>query len=312
MNTKYNLYTASINEIAAIDLFIAASGYEHRASYLPQNLEKIETREKIVLPFKSHSIDNVRLKNDKIFKELGFRFETPIDYEWYNIHVIFDKYFASISDKKEINVVIDYSSMMRLWYATIIKYFFSNCNFKGKVNLFFCYSKAKYVAPNDKEIDYTVNFDPLPGFNKLSIPNKPTVLIIGLGYEKSRAIGLVEYFDAQEVFLFYSDNSDYHEKIKEANKKLLDIYNQNIFIYPLDDLLTTKTILTNLCTSLLNDYRIVIAPCGPKPFTLLSFILALENSNIDTWRISGNANPNKPKCIPSGNLVTLKLEFEYD
>jgi hypothetical protein len=49
----------------------------------------------------------------------------------------------------------------------------------------------------------------IEGFSFFSVPNKPSALIIGLGYEKNKAFGLTEYFDA-ETFLFY--NSDAADK----------------------------------------------------------------------------------------------------
>jgi hypothetical protein len=309
MKTKYAISNVGIGEIKNLDLLIVASGYEHRASYLAQKLPCVDIKNKVVFSFKDHSENPVRKNNDIIFSDLGFVSEHFSGNNWENIQKILIQFFNDICDKGEVNILVDYSSMTRLWYATILKYITSYCNYKGIINLYFAYTKAEYSRPSDSEINFTVNFDPLPGYNKLSIPDKPTALIIGLGYEKARATGLIEYFDAQEVFLFYADNPLYHDKIKEANGKLLENYSNNIFIFPLNDIVTTKTILENLCNRLSSDYRIVITPCGPKPFTLVSFLLAIENQNIDTWRVSGSAIPNQPECYPSGDFIVTRLEI---
>lgn len=307
MKTKYLISNIKIDEILNLDLIIVASGYEHRASYLAQKLSHLDIKDKIVFAFKDHSENQVRKNNDKIFNDLGFISEHFSGNNWENIQNILTQFFDNLCDKEEVNILVDYSSMTRLWYATILKYVTTYCNYRGIINLYFSYTKAKYSPPSDSEINFTVNFDPLPGYNKLSIPDKPTALIIGLGYEKARATGLIDYFDAQEVFLFYSDNPLYHDKIKEANGKLLETYSNNVFVFPLNDIVTTKTILENLCNRLSSDFRIVITPCGPKPFTLISFLLAIENQSIDTWRVSGSSKPDHPECYPSGDFVVTNL-----
>jgi hypothetical protein len=56
---------------------------------------------------------------------------------------------------------------------------------------------------------------------------------------------------------------------------------------------------------------VIIAPCGPKPFTLFSFILASQIPNIDVWRISAGDDENqviKPKA--AGELIIVDLIFE--
>jgi len=309
MKNNYILTNIELKEIKNLDLVIAASGYEHRAPFLAQSIIDLNVKNKVVFGFKDHSDNPVRKINDNIFNDLGFITEHFMGNNWEGIQTFLILFFNNLRENEEISILVDYSSMTRLWYATILKYITAYCDYKGILNLYFSYTKAKYSPPSETEVNFTVNFDPLPGYNKLSIPDKPTALIIGLGYEKSRATGLIEYFDAQEVFLFYSDNVLYHEKIKEANKKLLETYSDSIFVFPLNDIASTKTILENLCNRLSSDFRVVITPCGPKPFTLITFLLAIENLNIDTWRVSGSANPNQPECYPTGDFIVTKLRI---
>jgi hypothetical protein len=45
---------------------------------------------------------------------------------------------------------------------------------------------------------------PIPGIYRVSASYKPTALILGLGYEKETAVGIMEYLDPQMTYAFYS------------------------------------------------------------------------------------------------------------
>lgn len=64
--------------------------------------------------------------------------------------------------------------------------------------------------------------------------------------------------------------------------------------------------LTLFCDDLLRNYRVILAPCGPKPFTLLSLITAIKLPDIDVWRISsGKAAPTIDK-VADGEVFFLR------
>ena len=167
----------------------------------------------------------------------------------------------------KVNIYIDYSSMTRNWYSFLL-FSFSNILYRDKVFVYLAYSHANYI-PNDNETALNRIVTPLYGFCDLGVPSKPTALIIGLGNEPDRAYGLKEYFDAVP-YLFYSDqsyNENYSKEVEQQNSAIFQEVNaNNIFGYPIHDLVFTNYILQNLCLTLVEKYRVVIAPCGPKPF----------------------------------------------
>jgi hypothetical protein len=132
-----------------------------------------------------------------------------------------------------------------------------------------------------------------------------------LGYEKKRVFGLREFFYAEDLYLFYTDNNLYTKTVLDKNKEVLDeTPNDHRFPYHISDLIYTKMLLQDLCETLSKKYRIVIAPCGPKPFTLLCFIVASMNNNIDVWRISASDDDTSVSDRePDGNILTLKMSY---
>jgi len=290
--------------VPCFDIVICSSGYETRASFLADKLKDKKIDNKFVLSFKDNKDVSSRKKNDQIFENLNYTFiEKDKDENTFlkDILLLINDY----PKDRHINILVDYSSMSRTWFASFINAFqYSNSN----TSFYFSYSVAKFKNPNPN-ISPSIKFDPIPGFNNLSIPDKPTALIIGLGYEKGRASGLIEYFDAQEVFLFHTDNEDYQNEITKANKQIIkQVKSDNIIPYPLKDIEYTYTILSNICTELSDRYRIIIAPCGPKPFSIISYVIGLQLGYVDIWRISGENDPIKGNRLPSGEMIIFQLD----
>jgi hypothetical protein len=67
--------------------------------------------------------------------------------------------------------------------------------------------------------------------------------------------------------------------------------------------------LSSLIEDLSRNYRVIIAPCGPKPFTLVSLCLALMFENIDVWRISSGKQSVPIDKEAEGDVVAYKISF---
>jgi hypothetical protein len=308
-NIKTEQVDSNILQSVDFDLVLAASGYESRSTFLFTK-SKLKSSNKFVINFESYKNDSIRIYNDNIFEKLGFKSWNECGDKFDSILNKLDLILKAIS-KKQIKVLIDYSCMTRVWYAEILRYFSYIENF-AKIELYFSYSVSKFVdPPQNSPINKFVA--PINGFYSISVPMKPTALIIGLGYVSSRAFGLAEYFDVKP-FLFINDhnfNLDFHNEVISQNNDLIkSVSEENIFYYPLNNLSYTETLLNHLCTDLLNDYRVILAPCGPKPFTLLSLITSLRLNNVDVWRISAGENETPIDKQANGTLLVLKCMIE--
>lgn len=293
-----------------IDIFIAASGFETRATFQSIKLHS-NAKQKFVFGFKNEIQDRIRMKNDTFFKKHGFAScvingdESTIT----QFHDILNE-IENISNE-EIIVYIDYSCMTKNWYSYLL-YGFFNLDNKKNIKLYFGYSHATFEKSKDS-VSLNRIVSPLYGFCDFSVPSKPTALIIGLGNEINRVYGLKEYFDAVP-YLFYSDssyNEKYCEEIETLNNDILEKTKADqIFKFPIYDLIYTNFLLENLCLSLTRDFRVIIAPCGPKPFALLSMINSLKNDlDIEVWRISPGTKINKVDRKPTGLISVLELSF---
>ena len=282
----------TFDELDNIDLFIASSGYEMRSSTLADKVSKkmIHTT-KVCLSFINYKDNKNRKHNDTIFEKLGFQFLFSDGDSSTEIEFFLKKYLDAFNEKKEsINILVDYSVMTRIWYGSILKLLY-NCD-SVSIRVYFSYSFSEFEPPS-KTIVRNIHVSPIGGYSTLLFPDRPTALVLGLGYEPEKALGLSEYFDA-ETFLFYNDNSSdsrFTNLVESSNWPLISTTpSDNIFRYPIKMLDSTESILYDLCSSLNSKYRVIIAPCGPKPFSLISFIVSLRIPGVDVWRISPGNN----------------------
>lgn len=296
---------------SVFDLSIYCSGYEPRSVFLFS--KEILSKKNIVLGFASFNDHKTRKKNDKFFVKKGCEI---IDSDGNNpniIHQLLNNFLDGF-EGKVFKLFVDYSSMTRVWYAEVLAYFRDIEDLSFTVEVVFGYSFAKFQPPPEE--NYRNLFvSPIDGFSYFSVPNKPTALIIGLGYEKNKAFGLSEYFDG-ETFVFYNKDSNderFKNSLEIINESLLeDIPEENKYIFPIYDLEFTERQLFSLCGYLKDDYRVIVAPTGPKPFTLVSLIISLKMNEIDVWRISQGDNRKAIQFEADGKISLYKVVFDYN
>lgn len=295
-------------ETISFDLFITSSGYESRAIYLIDKF-KINSKKKLAFVFDDKIDLFSRAVNDKALENNGFEICQSNGDSGEKIIEILNS--IKFEDDININILVDYSTMTRIWYATILLYFKSTLFSSKNISMYFSYTCAKFNSPPE-EIIPSINVGPITGYNNLSISNKPTVLIIGLGYEKDRASGLTEYLDA-ETYLFYTSNltnNNFSSLVVKNNEELIkSVSPENVFLYNIDDVENTFFVLLNLCEKLSETKRIVLAPCGPKPFTMLCLLTSQMLPNIDVWRISPGKKSVPIDRLPSGEIILFKTQL---
>jgi len=310
MNVKYIKQIAS-DEIKKekFDLIIVSSGYEARATYIASVINQNIKTKKYVFSFNDYKDVEIRKKNDDFFKKLDY---TSINLGGNDSTIIIDiiDEFIKSTNENTLSILIDYSSMTRIWYGSIINYFKHTIIENKSVRVYFSYSCAQLHEPIEKEFKIS-HFSPIDGFCSLSIPSVPTALITGLGYETNKTFGLKEFFDAELLYLFYTEGNKFTEFVFDKNRELLSKTHPRYKIpYNIRDILLTKTMLYDLCLSLKNDFRIIIAPCGPKIFTLISFFVASEIDSVDVWRISSDDIDVHAKREPNGEIISCEICYQ--
>lgn len=267
------------------DIFIMATSHEERFVTLNSKKE-LNFKKRVILSYKSCplKIDDPNTAVYEAFSEDYF--ETVIS--------MLDTEIPLMGLKQNINILVDYSSMTKSWYYTIMSYFTLKQLEYENVNIYFSYTPSTFSEPlNPKHNSY---IDPIPGRFNIPTLDKPKALIVGLGYENKKAEGIIEYLDPKVTYALYSKPSfdvRFSDAVEENNKKLIEDLSENVITFPFNDLLSIERILTSLYFSLRDEYNVIIAPLGPKPFTLIAMLLSIKFDDIDVWRVSSGSDFNK-------------------
>jgi hypothetical protein len=292
------------------DIFILAAGYEQRSIFLPLNYS-INAKLKIALAFEEKPKELNRKSNDIYLIEKGFKLITLSGDEILDP----EKYFSDFFKEKSIehlNILVDYSSMTKVWYANILNYLIGSTKGPNNVTVHFSYTPALY---NELKKSGPVKYNtPISHSYKKDLPSsKQIALIIGLGLNNSSAEFIRKSLNPTLTVLFYADPTNdlkYVKKVLKCNQELVEQTEvRNLINFPLNELDKTNEILTNLCLGLRVNYNVVIAPVGPKVFSFLALLLASKYPDITVLRLSSGANATAYDRMPSSEPLIYSVEF---
>jgi hypothetical protein len=308
-------YQISSNDLQTVDydIFILASGYEQRSIYLPVKY-KIKALVKIALAFSEKAKELNRRDNDSFLAEHGFKLIILSGEESLDL----DQYLKEVglkNGKDHLYMLVDYSSMTRVWYSGLINFLIKNSNTCDYLTVHFSYTPAIYNEPKKHT---PVNINKLLSFpyKKTTDLSKPSALIIGLGLEKNRAEFIRKHINPALTILFYADPSNdlkYVEKVFKYNQDLIEETEvRNLISFPLNDLEKTDELLTDYCMNLRIKYNVFIAPVGPKVLSLLALLLASRYPDINVLRVSSGSSSSVFERIPEGDPLIYAVEFVSD
>jgi hypothetical protein len=294
------------------DVLICASGFEQRATNSLKYLDLNNIESKVAFAFEDRK-NQQRDENDIIFRRHNVDL---FDISGDSSCEVTNKILDIVNSKKgeHVKIFVDYSSMTRSWYAAIISAI-KLISSKSTVECYFGYSPACYEPPPSETMPNEL-VCPIDGFGGLEAMDLPSALIIGLGYEKDRALGLLEYVDPGVCFAFYTDpplDAEFSDVLKTNNLRFLNLIgDDNIFKHPLMDIQRTGNLLMSLVWGLKDRYRIILAPLGIKPFCLLCLLLATRYPEIDVWRVTSGTKAGMPNRIAKGPVLVFKAIFTRD
>lgn len=213
--------------------------------------------------------------------------------------------------KSVCHIVIDISCMAGDRTASIfhlIAKHSEDCSMRVRV----LYSLAKYIPPSKTMSPNETVAPAHPRFaGWLSKPHLPILAIVGLGYETDKALGAVEYLDAEEKFIFIPDSAEmeYRTKVEEENRDLLQMtVKERIFEYCVEDPTSTIQMLNSLTIAAKTEFKPTLLPFGPKIFFAASLVVALAHPEASVWYVSGEKND----ALHNEQEVATTFGFEFE
>ncbi|NLS13902.1 hypothetical protein HGP28_13490 [Vibrio sp. SM6] len=142
---------------------------------------------------------------------------------------------------------------------------------------------------------------------------KPTSLVLGLGYENGKAIGLANYIDSEHIFVFLPIGIDsrFDESVLQNNKAILnEVPSSRIIKYRLDQPYNTYLDMRDLVNAVSKSTSPLLAPLGPKILTALSVLVSLEfGAQIPVWRVSSELEEQPVDRKASGYSISITVHI---
>jgi hypothetical protein len=289
----------------SIDVLVAACGSDSRSSHLIQ-LSSFNANKKIALLFRENQNQPLYKSGEQVFKDKGFEcFEMSGDSSG-EIMAVLDT-ITDYCKCENIKLVVDYSSMTKMWYGTIINYFVFNELKYNNLVVYFCYTPEHFVPPaalKGKLPKPEPLFINRPAVNE----NKPIALVIGLSHAEMTAEFLCDFFKPEDVYFFLpspSFDDNYTQLARSNNRKILaNVRSTHLLPYSAKNIEEIDSKLTSLCLNLRLKYRIILISLGPKTFSLASLLLNARYPDIEIWSLFSSQHTFDLK--PSGAPIVYK------
>lgn len=296
-----------LNGEVSADLLIATCGYEQRSRYVASS-EAISTGRVVAYTYPQNRVLSYG-DNLSYFEKVG-EIRHPDSNDVFREMLTRDiSRLAGAAEKPKI--VVDISSFCRERLSIIVRTL-AALGAGVTIEVTFLYSLATFDShPSSVRATVMVNA-PLVGFEGWSVdPAKPTACLIGLGFEDQVALAALETLEPLHTFAFVPSNLDsrFDDRVRQDNGPLIRSNEVTELSYLLRSPFETLHMIESLVHSVKDSCRLALIPLGPKPFALLSLLIAQSyRDEIAVWRVSsGDSDPQDREA--SGDIAGIQVAF---
>lgn len=293
-------------ELDEIDLLVVGLGYESRSTHI-YKLYGEQSETTVALGYEYHLDKLSYPANRKELEEGQVKiFEGADEFVFGD----FVNYCDSIFDDEPKSVLLDITVLSRHRIAMVLDYLLCGLAEGSKISI--GYSLSCYVSPPEDTTPVrkvTEIADQFGGL--LGDLSKPTSLIIGLGYEKNKALGLSNYLEAgcEFVFIPKSSEKDFECDVRKNNEEFLSqVPEKNVFTYDVGSPYSTYLDLKSLLLSVSEYSRPLVVPLGPKILAAICVILGREMyPDVPVWRVSSEHMEEPVERAANGEVISFSI-----
>ena len=315
MHNLVSVKNLSINELLNTDFHVSifASGYESRASYLARKINKRKCGNILVFGFKEKNQLESRKINDQFFKTLTDGIININSQEEKEIYATLIHVFEAYNDVKEVNVLVDYTSMSRIWYSGILN-FFRLQNVHSTINVYLNYSLGAYKEDLNL-LDYSYSsINSIPSHEGSLSSNNKTTLVLGVGFSPYLIKSVIEEIEPNYIIGILpvpNIKERYQEKSEKIKNDILtrDIDKWiNCSVSDLEAIFRTYAEITNDC---IHTQDILFLSLGPKIFTIASLLVAQRFPQVTCLYLRTN-NSRGDDVTASGDCICSKIVYKNE
>jgi len=292
------------------DVSLFASGYESRCIHVPGLIDPSIVANTLVFGFTEEPKSGSRVHNDAFFSAKWKREPIPLSGDDEKpIYEHLHKHTESLGDP--IHILLDYSSMSRLWYAAALNW--ARFAASGRtVVIDFVYAMGIY---EESERPFVIRkMVSIPGCEGRAFRLRESVAVFGLGFHGLAALCVLDHLEADTVYAFlaaHGARTEYTARTREANEDLINHRKTKAVLeLPLVSIETCYRQLAETIGPHRPDGEITLVPMGPKPHVLASILLAMRFPEVACLRVSSAPDPADVK--PSGDIAVTRVIVKGD
>jgi len=295
---------------ARFDVFVCSLGFETRARYIAEK-HTPEANVRVALAFEDRQ-ELAYAVNAEFLRNAGFQIYSWPDDDFADaLAAVFESSRNSMS--RSLHVCIDISSMSRSRVAACVVALQRIAFGIDTVDVDFVYTVAAYSPPPEDDVPPVHTGPVCEEFAGWVDPEKPTSLVLGLGYEVDRALGAFDLLEPADVWTFIPQgvSHEYDTALEGANSGLLKLVRDDAhkIYYSVERPVETFIKLESFVHGISAVARPVIVPFGPKIFALVSLLVACANPSAAIWRISFGHHERAVDRFPNGMVTGIRASF---
>jgi hypothetical protein len=251
------------------------------------------------------SADNVSVKTLQTIEDKGRNCEVE--------QIVLDWLTQKAATRK---ILLDISSMPRDVIAAVLQVFEWWSKVSGPLQITIGYCIARYSPPpastsHNKAVRYV---HPRFAGGQMNT-GLPVAAIAGLGYEKGKALGAIEYLQSDDWWAFVPESSEkrYLAKVKQQNREFLKMCGENRTLhYQVNQPLMTLFTLESLVAGFQGTYKPVLLPFGPKIFFACALLVALIRSECSVFYVTGEDTEQQRDRVATQDMMGLSFIMELE
>lgn len=287
------------------DVCLFASGYESRCIHVPGLIDSSMVANPLVFGFTEESKSENRIRNDEYFKNEWSREPIPLSGDDEKpIYEHLHKHTQSLD--RPVHILLDYSSMSRLWYAAVLNW--ARFAASGKTVIIDCaYAIGNYIEKMHPMV--IRGMVSIPGCEGRAYRLRESVAVFGLGFHGLAALCVLDRLEADTVYAFLASpgaSAADVAKTRECNKELLESHKTTAVLeLPLASIETCYRNLAETIAPHRPDGEITLVPMGPKPHVLASILVAMRFPEVACLRVA--STPDTADAKPIGDVVATRV-----
>jgi len=294
------------------DIAIFSCGYEDRCVEIPSKIEPKNIKHTVIIAFDQHQEDPVRISSKNFFNKV-----------WGNSEFVetsqddVEKIYKAICDieetftKDNLRILIDYTSMSRVWYSAILTYIMKFSKKNYLIDLTYANGIYHDVNLNVELGDIKV----IPGCEGISLTKKNNAAIFMLGFDNFGPLRLYNLLNPNKCFGVMASPAasvQYENTCLEKNRDFIQYHlggEKNLLKLPINSISSCYDHMSQILSPLEKAYNVSIIPFGPKPHILASILCSFNYANV-TCLYSEYIRKATTQVQASGDFVISRVHSD--